>query len=419
MSSDASEIDALLRGDSVLQQLKAISDLRLCDRCLGRLFSKRFRGTENAAIGERARCMHGIPETMEVDCYLCHGLFKKMDELSKLPVDELGKWEYDTLWVGSRLEFGARLREQEITARSQFTDAEPLKVEVNRELGKRLSSLTGKEGKMTNPDMLVVIDVAFSAFQLEPSSLFVYGRYRKLVRGIPQTKWPCRKCHGKGCSHCNFKGKMYDTSVEELIAPPLMNATAAEEHFFHGMGREDIDAIMLGNGRPFIMELSKPHVRKIDLVEVGREINAINAGRVDVSDLRFSSKAEVRELKAASPVKRYRITFRALGKINKQLLCEVITKLSGTKLSQRTPLRVAHRRADLVRERTVLECKLIDMQDDAVTLEVEAESGTYIKELITGDGGRTVPSVSQGLGMECQVISLDVSEVSTGVEGKW
>lgn len=419
MSSTASEINAVLGEDSVLQQLKAISDLSLCDRCLGRLFSKRLRGMDNAAIGAKARCIHGLAETPESDCHLCHGLFQKMDELSKLPVEELRKWEYDSLWVGSRLEFGTKLREQEIMSRSQFTDAEPLKVEVNRELGKRLSSLTGREGKMTNPDMLVVIDVAFRTFQLEPSPLFVYGRYRKLVRGIPQTKWPCRKCHGKGCSHCGFRGKMYDTSVEELIAPPLMAATEAEEHFFHGMGREDIDAIMLGNGRPFIIELSEPRTRKIDLGKAQQEINTCNAGRVEVSDLRFSSKAEVRELKAASPVKRYTITFRALSKINKQLLCEVITKLSGTKLSQRTPLRVAHRRADLVRERTVFECKLIDLRDDTATLEVEAESGTYIKELITGDGGRTVPSVSQGLGVECQVISLDVSEVSTGVEGKW
>ncbi len=418
MSTTTGEMDAPLMEEQVSEALKSISGYTLCDRCLGRLFSKKFIGRDNGVVGERIRLLHGRAVIDEDTCYICHGLFGKMDDLASIPVVELSRWDFETLWVGSRLEFGTKLREEEVLSRHQFNDAEQLKVEVNRELGKKLTLLTGKEGRMTNPDMLVIIDTAFRTFELEPSPLFIYGRYRKLVRGIPQTKWPCRKCHGKGCSHCGFKGKMYDTSVEELIAAPLVQATGATDHFFHGMGREDIDAVMLGTGRPFVIELSKPRMRKVDLSAAQESVNSANIGKVEVSELRFSTRAEVRELKAASPVKKYRITFRSLSKINKQLLCEVIAKLSGTKLSQRTPLRVSHRRADIVRERTVLVCSLVGMHGDTVTLDIEAESGTYIKELITGDGGRTVPSISGLLGVECEVVSLDVSEVSTGADGR-
>lgn len=409
----------ILKDDETTARANALKDYALCDRCLGRFFAKKFRGVAHSHIGSKLRELTGSELTEESDCYLCHGLFSAIDQIAGLPVEELGRWEFDTLWVGSRLEFGQSQRENELLSKGEFPDAEGLKVEVNREIGKRLSSLTGKEGKMTHPDMLVVIDTAFRVFQLEPAPLFIYGRYRKLVRGIPQTKWPCRKCHGKGCSYCDFKGKMYETSVEELIAPVLMDRCDAEQHYFHGMGREDIDAVMLGSGRPFIMELTKPHRRSIDLVMAASDINQKNMGSVSVAELRFSSREEVRELKAASPVKRYRITFRCLSKINKQLLSEVVSRLSGAKLSQRTPQRVSHRRADLFRERTVLACTLVEVDGQKATLEIEAESGTYIKEFITGDAGRTVPSVSEMLGETCEVVSLDVSEVNTGAGEKW
>lgn len=408
-----------LIGDDAAGAVEALSAFSLCSRCTGRLFAKRLHGMDNALIGSRVKELSGLADPGDEECYLCHGLFRKLDDLASIPLQELAGWEFETLWVGSRLEFGTRQREEEILASHSFPDAEPFKVEVNRELGKRLSALTGREGRMTNPDMLVIIDTAFRTFELDPSPLFIYGRYRKLVRGIPQTRWPCRKCHGRGCSYCGNRGKMYETSVEELIAPPLMEASGASEHFFHGMGREDIDAVMLGSGRPFIMELSKPRRRKFGLAQVQDGINRLNEGRVEVADLRPSSKEEVRELKAAAPVKKYSITFRTISKINKQLLGEVVSKLSGAKLAQRTPVRVSHRRADIVRERTVYSCSLSSSEGDVITLEIEAESGTYIKELVTGDGGRTVPSVAGLLGAECEVVSLDVSEVNTGAGEKW
>ena len=44
-------------------------------------------------------------------------------------------------------------------------------------------------------------------------------------------------------------------------------------------------------------------------------------------------------------------------------------------------------------------------------LNVEAESGTYIKELISGDEGRTKPSISEMINNPCKVIELDVLEI--------
>ncbi len=59
--------------------------------------------------------------------------------------------------------------------------------------------------------------------------------------------------------------KLYPESVEELSSKPLLEATEGEETFFHASGREDIDARMLGTGRPFVIEVSKPKKRFVDL----------------------------------------------------------------------------------------------------------------------------------------------------------
>ena len=43
--------------------------------------------------------------------------------------------------------------------------------------------------------------------------------------------------------------------------------------------------------------------------------------------------------------------------------------------------------------------------------EVRVESGTYVKELVSGDGGRTRPSLSEILAVPCTCKALDVLEV--------
>jgi tRNA pseudouridine synthase 10 len=52
-----------------------------------------------------------------------------------------------------------------------------------------------------------------------------------------------------------------------------------------------------------------------------------------------------------------------------------------------------------------------DVTDDRVTLMIHAESGTYIKELITGDGGRTAPSLQQLAHCPIEMQTLDVVHI--------
>jgi tRNA pseudouridine synthase 10 len=80
-------------------------------------------------------------------------------------------------------------------------------------------------------------------------------------------------------------------------------------------------------------------------------------------------------------------------------------------IEQRTPTRVAHRRADLVRKRRVIEVSWKKVNNKKIELQIKGEAGLYIKELVSGDGGKSVPSVSSLLGNPAVVKELDVMRI--------
>ncbi|MHA1233143.1 MAG: tRNA pseudouridine(54/55) synthase Pus10, partial [Candidatus Helarchaeota archaeon] len=71
--------------------------------------------------------------------------------------------------------------------------------------------------------------------------------------------------------------------------------------------------------------------------------------------------------------------------------------------------RVLHRRANKTRKKQIYSFKIEEITENGFIAIITSQGGTYIKELISGDNGRTRPSVSELLGnIECKVIELDV-----------
>ncbi len=261
-----------------------------------------------------------------------------------------------------------------------------------------------------DPEIVIIYDVHRDRYELQVNSLYIFGRYRKLVRGIPQTIWPCRKCRGRGCKYCNYKGKLYDTSVQELIQRVPLEATEGRDAKFHGLGREDIDARMLGNGRPFVLEIIEPKRRYIDLKEIEQKINEFARGKVEVFNLRFADSSTVRLIKSVKVDKTYLAIVKFDRDIREEEL-EKIKELEGKIIEQHTPRRVLHRRADKVRRRMIKEISSRLLNKNVVEFRITCESGTYVKELISGDEGRTKPSVAEILNAKPVKIELDVIRI--------
>ena len=209
----------------------------------------------------------------EIKCWVCNNLFLNIESWVTKSIEALSDYEYINFLVGTKVTGLLAENEEILWAESGTTFAEPLKTELNREVGKRIEKLTSKKANLKKPQVVALLDLENDTVEIEINSLYIYGRYRKLIRGIPQTRWPCRECGGRGCERCDNTGKMYQESVDELIKPYLMSAARCTDTAFHGAGREDIDALMLGDGRPFVVEAKRPHTRSLDLGTLEAEIN--------------------------------------------------------------------------------------------------------------------------------------------------
>jgi tRNA pseudouridine synthase 10 len=392
----------------------------LCDHCLGRIFAQVDTGLSNAERGESLRMAVNLVRGLRGEepvpehelCWVCEELFQMVPRFADAVIEKLSTIEFDTFLVGTRVDPLISEKEERLWGDVGQDKAETIKAELNREIGKVVQSKIPQEVVFTTPDVVALVDTRFCHVDLDVAPLFVYGRYRKFSREIPQTRWPCTRCQGKGCERCNGTGKLYQTSVQEIIGAPIQRDAEGTDHFFHGMGREDIDARMLGNGRPFVLEVREPKKRHVDLGALQDEINSHGKERVEVEGLRRSSREEVRFIKSASPDKEYRVFVHMDGKVNKEKLNEVVLSLKSTRITQQTPTRVAHRRADLARERGIVDLVVEEFDGQELTLRVRTEAGTYVKEFVHGDGGRTKPSLSEALGMPCTVKALDVIEVA-------
>lgn len=73
--------------------------------------------------------------------------------------------------------------------------------------------------------------------------MYLQGRYLKFQRGLSQTPWILDGV------------RMGESSVEESIGDIALPYFRGSGYKFHTAGREDVDVRMLGNGRPFILEV--------------------------------------------------------------------------------------------------------------------------------------------------------------------
>ena len=488
--------------------LKHLVRLGCCNHCLGRVGGKKRFSQSNYESGIEIRAgVVEIDSTMSNAredsplCPLCENLFEEAPLLAELIKESIGERECSRLQLGARIPKDQSEAEDHLRKRFGAGGSAPLKSSLVEEVARQLGELgMGQNLVSEKPEILALIDVLTLTVELDIRSHYVYGRYRKLERGIPQTKWPCRACKGRGCEKCDHSGLQYKSSVQGLIGDPLLDLFGSEEHAFHGMGREDIDVRCLGRGRPFVIELKRPHKRNVDADVIMDAINSSANDRLEVSDMRPSNRSEVVRVKDTPAEKSYtiryliepitqteldeltqvmeipsnnqdrnrrrknhhrrkrpepevkaEIDYSSMKKAELVELCEqkglaksgtkdvlieritsfkeetlplpdrdyvmeIMTNLQGCTLAQRTPERVAHRRADKIRKRMVLETSDPSIEEHengnlVAEFSLRCESGTYVKETVHGDSGRTQPSIASLIKAKCTVEWLDVADI--------
>ncbi|XP_058808036.1 tRNA pseudouridine synthase Pus10 [Phymastichus coffea] len=252
------------------------------------------------------------------------------------------------------------------------------------------------------------------------SSIFIGGRYIKLSRRLCQTPWLIEG---------EFKLK---NSVQELVCSRIIESTQSDSSKFLSSGREDVDVRMLGTGRPFAVELVNPKVTKLSQNQLSDLYYSIN-NSVDViqiqENLKILKKSNLRRLKEGEEMKIK--TYRALCISERKIDVNVTKKLECIRnliIIQNTPLRVLHRRALSPRKRIIHEIRGRHLTESEIKnfrkklyhipenltfllLDIKSQAGTYIKEFIHGDFGRSFPNLCTILGHKIDIIALDVMDI--------
>jgi tRNA pseudouridine synthase 10 len=96
--------------------------------------------------------------------------------------------------------------------------------------------------------------------------------------------------------------------------------------------------------------------------------------------------------------------------------CDFLNLQENIEIKQTTPIRVLHRRSLMVRDKVVYKLKAEYINQHYFVLHVLASAGTYIKEFVHGDLGRTTPSIGSLLETEADILQLDVTQVYDSVE---
>jgi tRNA U54 and U55 pseudouridine synthase Pus10 len=223
---------------------------------------------------------------------------------------------------------------------------------------------------------------------------------------------------------------------------------------FHGSGREDMDVRMLVRsdsltcrGRPFCVQivdaLRTIHTRQ-QLTSLINTINHIpldksNSNIINAIDRPSSDNSQAisyghnplgvgispndfklvsskvfsgLQLSTETKVKHYGCycwskNVLPAGNLNENLFGKEYRNLFPLTIFQKTPIRVLHRRANLRRERVILSAQSKRIDNHHFWLSLTASAGTYIKEFVGGDLGRTNPSISSKLGSKVSLLELD------------
>ena len=422
--------------DDIMMQAKEIlNDNPLCSYCLGRLFGLLGKHLTNKQRGDAIKTTLFLEATKqetfdlqlvktlaksnfsparkylteknisitEESCTICNNLFNTLHLIIDKVIEKAQEYQFSTYLVGTKIPSYILAKEDELREYYKLSYGESLKGEVNRILGKLIQHLFGTTVDFKNPDLIFQVNLNTFEVELFSRSVYIYGRYKKFKRGISQSIWGRRRNTYQKIEH----------SVEEFITKPLIPLFKAKDAVLHAAGREDIDALMLGTGRPFVVEIKHPKIRYVPLDIVLEKINSFGTGFISVTDLHYSSMKMVRHLKMMSEKthKVYQALVQLKEPVEKEKIYALKNLLEGVIVSQRTPTRVVHRRADKVRHKKIYKVNIELVDERTFKLIIETQGGLYIKELINGDSNRTHPNISELLGVPAECIELDVLDV--------
>lgn len=332
------------------------------------------------------------------ECYICRNKLsrKYYEKLAREIGSDLLRINANTFVIGVSISSEITSRELEVYREINLEKSESIKNELKREIGKLINSIYGFKPDFKNPDVMVIIDFGTDTYRLIIRPILIEGRYWKRGRNISQNPWISKSGIRK-----------YPYSIQEFLVDKLSGFFQTNNIVIHASGREGVDARMLGNGRPLVVEIKNPIIRKVDFNTMNKYLKT---NLLEVKLDSFSSKVRIKYLKNESSrvAKIYRLLVLSEREIDPEELYSLEEFFKNIIIKQYTPIRVLKRKKNRFRNRRVYEIKNYYIEPRVFETVIYCDGELYVKELIHGDNGRTTPSYAEFLKTKLYPLEIDV-----------
>lgn len=371
---------------------RLLKNYSLCDTCLGRQFPSELKGLDNTSKGRELRKIVGVETDQSEVCDICGGITTSIERYVDMILKALKEYEFESLLIGARIPISIVEKEDHLRAEEKLRGGETFKTNFTRELNLRVAERLGVKVTHRGADITVIVDSILDTVEVSSRPVYVYGRYIKTKRGIPQKRRRCRECRGRGCPECNLTGYMATDSVEQRLTEPLRNLFRGGRVKFTWIGSEDTNSLVSGGGRPFYAEVLEPKVRRPR--RVGQELRKVGGG-VSVKEVKILDERPVGE-------RRFTVTVRSNLTLSRRITKKDVKKLEEVFKGASVTITAPGKKSSTTKKihrLTVESAKGRNLQ-----VRVECDGGLGIRRFFTGEGGEVTPSVASILERE---VTLD------------
>ena len=381
----------LEKDDEIILQSKSIlKECDLCDNCLGRFFINSTHLSSGKRLGNKIR--NSTNSRAVTKCYICKNLFSNAVLYVKMMQNASMRYEFSTFTVGAILKQSIIERDDKLRSKFHLHGVDGIKTAVTRELGKKFARKTRTCIDHLLPDIIFTINFRTEQCDVKTKPIFLYGRYIKNKRGLPQKEESCQDCKGKGCIFCNNHGIVSFDSVEGKISQFLYEKFETNQVKFTWIGGEDKTSLVMGNGRPFFAKLLSPKKRNVRLAKKSNldkiMIHALRKiDHIPNGSIHFKSK--IKMLVSA----KNNISSNRLKKLKQLVTVPIEITDSNNKQHKKTIHKVNYKKNSL----------------QSFTVEIEADGGIPIKRFV--DGFNIIPNISSLLGTQCSCEKFDINQI--------
>ena len=247
-----------MKSESV-QISRILKNYDLCEYCTGRLVSKLLGKPSSKLLGKKYLRKFG--KSSNKKCYVCKNIFQNLDSMLLNIFQKSSNLDFKTFNLGLILKNSFLERDDLIKSKFKIKGIENLKFAISAEMSKKISRRTKSKRIMNEPDLFIQVNFKDESSTIRTKPIFVYGRYNKKIRKLPQKQILCKSCNGIGCHNCNFIGLENIESIEGKISNFLIKKFDGNQVKINWIGGEDQSSLVLGNGRPFFAKILNPKKR--------------------------------------------------------------------------------------------------------------------------------------------------------------